>query len=72
MLYSSPSTIKGEDSGKEKSSLPEFRKNIYTKEIIEFILELIKTGKKSKYQIVNEYKIPKTTLYRWIEKYMKE
>lgn len=73
MLYSSQSSMKyGENSGKEKSSLPEFRKNIYTKEIIDFILELIKTGKKSKYQIVNEYKIPKTTLYRWIEKYRKE
>jgi len=73
MLYSSQSSMKyGENSGKEKSSLPEFRKNIYTKEIIDFILELIKTGKKSKYQIVNEYKIPKTTLYRWIEKYRKD
>lgn len=74
MLYSSrSSTVKyNEDSGKEKSLLPEFRKSIYTKEIIDFILELVKTGKKSKYQIVNEYKIPKTTLYRWLEKYRKE
>lgn len=74
MLYSSQSsTVKySHESGKEKSLLPEFRKNIYTKEIIDFILELVETGKKSKYQIVNEYKIPKTTLYRWLEKYRKE
>ncbi len=56
-------------SHKKISSLPEFRKNIYTKEIIEFILEQIETGKKTKLEIINDYKIPKTTLYKWIAKY---
>lgn len=51
------------------SVLPQFRKNIYTPEIIEFILELIDTKKKTKQQVINEYKIPKTTLYKWISKY---
>lgn len=52
-----------------KTPLPEFRKNIYTKGIIDFILELISTGKKTVVQIIQEYRIPKTTLYRWISKY---
>ncbi len=56
---------------KKNSSLPQFRKNIYTKEVIDFILELLKTGEKTKTQIVEEYRIPKTTLYKWIEKYKK-
>lgn len=51
------------------SRLPKFRKNVYTKEIIEFILELIETEKKSKKQIIDEYQIPKTTLYKWINKF---
>ncbi|WBV54115.1 transposase [Chryseobacterium gambrini] len=55
----------------ERTKLPQFRKNIYTKEIIEFILELIQNGEKTKHQVIEEYKIPKTTLYKWIIKYKK-
>lgn len=55
-----------------KSALPEFRKNIYTKEIIDFILDAVRSGEKTKQQIIDEYKIPKTTLYKWISKYNKE
>jgi hypothetical protein len=74
ILYSpQSSTVKySDDSSKENSELPRFQKNIYTKEIIDFILELIATGKKTKSQIVNEYRIPKTTLYKWIKKHGKE
>jgi len=46
-----------------------FRKNIYTREIINHLLELIDTEQKTPLQIITEYKIPKTTLYRWIQKY---
>lgn len=53
----------------KKTRLPQFRKNIYTKEIIAFILELVHSGEKTKLQIIEEYKIPKTTLYKWISKY---
>lgn len=53
----------------EKTSLPRFRKNIYTKEVIDFILELVNVGEKTKRQIIEEYCIPKTTLYKWISKY---
>jgi len=74
ILYSPQSpTVKYNDApSKENSGLPRFQKNIYTKEIINFILELIITGEKSKSQIVSEYKIPKSTLYKWIKKYGKE
>ncbi|MXS70659.1 transposase [Flavobacteriaceae bacterium W22] len=69
ILYSPPSakseTIK-------PSSLPVFRKNIYTKEIIEFILEEIDEGKITKSEVIDKYRIPKTTLYKWIEKYKTE
>lgn len=51
------------------STLPEFRKNIYTKELIDFVIELIEKGEKTKFQIIEEYSIPKTTVYKWIKKY---
>ncbi|MCS3529907.1 transposase [Chryseobacterium sp. JUb7] len=57
---------------KEKNtSLPQFRKNIYTKEVIDFIVELIQTGEKNINQVVDKYGIPKTTLHRWTVKYRK-
>jgi len=58
-------------SSQKKSLIPEFRKNIYTSELINFILELIDNGEKSKQQIIEEYRIPKTTLQNWITKYKK-
>lgn len=51
--------------------LPQFRKNIYTTEIIDFILNVIETGEKTKAEVIDYYRIPKTTLYKWIEKYKK-
>lgn len=51
----------------EKSSLPQFRKNIYTKEIISFILDSIAKGKITKNQVIEQYGIPKTTLYKWLK-----
>lgn len=67
-LYAPP---KSSDKGKvtTKSSLPVFRKSLYTKEIISFILELHDSGKKTKKEIIEEYNIPKTTLYKWLAKY---
>lgn len=71
ILYSPPASQKGfkQSQSSRKSNLPQFRKNIYTTEIIEFILEQIKTQKKTKQEIIAEYRIPKTTLYKWISKY---
>lgn len=56
-------------SAKKKSKLPHFRKNIYTQEIIDYILELIETKEMSIQQVIDQYRIPKTTIYRWIKKY---
>jgi hypothetical protein len=68
ILYAPPST--GGLTSK-KTKLPEFRKNIYTIEVIEFVLELLSSGKKTKTEIIEEYRIPKTTLYKWISKHKK-
>lgn len=46
-----------------------FRKNIYTREIIFFILEEINTKAKTPKQVVEDYNIPKTALYKWMSKY---
>ncbi|SFT75442.1 hypothetical protein SAMN05421857_3046 [Chryseobacterium formosense] len=69
LLFTSSS--RKEKNTNEKSSFPEFRKNIYTKEIINFILETVNSGKMTKKEVINTYKIPKTTLYKWINKYNK-
>lgn len=66
ILYSPASTYSGPTNNSE---LPQFRKNIYTKEVIDFILESLNSGEKSKQQIIEEYRIPKTTLYKWIKKH---
>lgn len=71
ILYAPPS-VNGNGFEKKNSSLPQFRKNIYTKEVIDFILNQINSGVMTKNQVIEEYKIPKTTLYKWISKYGKE
>jgi len=67
------SAFASKDSKKTKqennSALPMFRKSLYTQEIILFILEQVRSGEKTKKQIIEEYRIPKTTLYKWLEKY---
>ncbi len=68
ILYAPPSHG-GDTHKKIKTALPQFRKNIYTREIIDFVLELIEKGEKTKLQVIEEYRIPKTTLYKWIGKY---
>ena len=68
ILYAPPSAQQNEKEEK-KSSLPQFRKNIYTKEVIDFILDQISTGEMTKIEVIERYRIPKTTLYKWISKY---
>ncbi|MCY1663500.1 transposase [Chryseobacterium sp. SL1] len=69
ILYSPPTRAGEFHKKKQNSKLPHFRKNIYTKEIIDFVLEMLKSEQKTKEQIIKEYGIPKTTLYKWISKY---
>ncbi|WP_353938899.1 helix-turn-helix domain-containing protein [uncultured Chryseobacterium sp.] len=53
----------------EYITLPKFRKNIYTHEVIKSFLELINTGEKTIQQIVSEYDISRGNIYRWRRKY---
>ncbi|UOU98323.1 hypothetical protein MUU74_17755 [Chryseobacterium daecheongense] len=71
ILYAPPASPDKESAKLVKSSLPRYRKNIYTKEIVEFILEQINSGTMSNRQVIDEYRIPKTTLYKWLHKYNK-
>ncbi|MGE8431538.1 transposase [Chryseobacterium joostei] len=48
---------------------PVLRRNVYTVEIIEFILEKITSGQMTKLEVMNRYNIPKTTLFKWFYKY---
>lgn len=73
LLYAPPAKVNPkENSGnKKKSTLPSFTKNLYTPEIIQFIIELIELKKKTPTEIIEQYRIPKTTLYKWIRKHKK-
>lgn len=52
----------------DENKLPVFRKNIYTEEVKSFILEKVTTGQMTPQEVILTYKIPKTTLYKWIKK----
>lgn len=67
ILYA-PASKKNSKSSAVQSLLPEFRKHIYTTEIIEFILGRIKSNEMTKNEVLERYRIPKTTLYKWIVK----
>ncbi|KXH83415.1 recombinase family protein [Chryseobacterium kwangjuense] len=71
VLYAPQSRTQAEKKKISGNTLPTFRKNLYTIEIIDFILEKIETGEKTIQDIITEYRIPKTTLYKWISKYKK-
>lgn len=54
---------------RKDTSLPKFRKNVYTRQIISHLLHLIETKEKTISEVIKEYNIPKTTIYRWQKKY---
>ncbi|GEM53776.1 hypothetical protein EB1_35660 [Empedobacter brevis NBRC 14943 = ATCC 43319] len=68
ILYA-PVKNNNESSKKQKSISPQFRKNLYTKEVIDYVLSKINKGEMTKSEIIERYQIPKTTLYKWINKY---
>lgn len=73
LIFYSPLPSKSYNFFKDQdTALPKFRKSIYSKDIVDFILEMFLTGAKSKSEIMTEYRIPKTTLYKWIKKYAPE
>ena len=68
ILYAPPSATEQKFEN-TRTKLPQFRKNIYTKEVINFIIEQVSTGEMSKIEVMEKYGIPKTTLYKWISKF---
>lgn len=66
ILYAPQARIDNELSHKKNTLV--FRKSIYTQEVKDFILDKIKTGKMTTNDVVKRYKIPKTTLYKWMKK----
>ncbi|KAB1229649.1 transposase [Chryseobacterium viscerum] len=52
------------NSKSKNADSPVFRKNIYSKEIIECILEVLDKKQKIKSQIIEEYRIPRAILYK--------
>ncbi|WCM41167.1 transposase [Flavobacterium sp. CBA20B-1] len=71
VLYAPPTSINYKKENNFKS-VPQFRKNVYTTEIIDFFLEMLDKGEMTKNEIIEKYNIPKTTLYKWIKKYKKD
>jgi hypothetical protein len=53
---------------KQSNALPIFRKNIYTQEIKDFILEKIDQKIMTTNEVIKKYNIPRTTLFTWIRK----
>lgn len=72
ILYSPQDKSKNERKKKVETELPIFKKNIYTQEVILYLVELVESGKKTYRQIQSEYNIPSTTILRWRDKYRKE
>ena len=68
LIFYAPPSSEEKIKTKTKTILPQFRKNIYTKEVIDFIIEQITTGEMSKKEVIEKYSIPKTTLYKWLSK----
>lgn len=69
LIFYAPVAAINPEPKEKKTNLPQFRKNIYTQEVIDFVLRLIRTNEKTISQVIEEYRIPKSTLYRWISKY---
>lgn len=68
ILFSPPNPPNPPNQTDKRNSLPQFRKNLYTKELIDFIVDKIKTDKMTTKQVIENYRIPKTTLNKWLEK----
>ncbi|MGI9581667.1 transposase [Chryseobacterium sp. RRHN12] len=66
ILYAPQARIDNALTQKENTLV--FRKSIYTQEVKDFILDKIKTGKMTANDVVKRYKIPKTTLNKWMKK----
>ncbi|MFN1219688.1 transposase [Chryseobacterium kwangjuense] len=66
MLYAPPAKVN--KSIKLGDATLKFRKSVYTEEVKQFILDKITKGEITTMEAIVRYKIPKTTLYKWIKK----
>ncbi|MGE8513162.1 MAG: transposase [Chryseobacterium culicis] len=66
ILYAPQSRI--DNIAIQKGKAMVFRKSIYTQEVKDFILEKIESRTMTANDVVERYKIPKTTLYKWMKK----
>lgn len=48
------------------------RKNVYTKELIQFVVNKVRNKEMSTKQVISKYGIPKTTFYKWLQKHPKD
>jgi len=69
VLYAPPASQNYKTTSTTSKKAPHFKKNVYTKEIITFIVGLIQSNQKTASEVIEEYRIPKTTLYKWLKKY---
>jgi len=69
LLYDGISQTKSNKKIRQSGEKIIFRKNIYTKEIKEFLVSLVTSNQKTVSQITEEYNIPRTTLYKWLRKH---
>ena len=54
---------------RKATGLPVFKKNIYSQEVIDYLLNLVESGKKNYAEVQKKYNIPNTTIMRWAHKY---
>lgn len=66
ILYAPPSAVN--KTIQKSNKTPQFRKNIYTQEIKNFIIKKIDSGEMTQLDVIKEYSIPKSTLHRWLQK----
>lgn len=71
VLYAPPASINYKENNRKTKVLPIFNKSVYTRELIEFIIDLVETEQKTPAEIIKDYRIPKTTLYKWLRKHKK-
>ncbi len=69
ILYAPVGKTEPKTTTTESNVLPNYRKNVYTKEIIDYVLDLYTNEKKRIQEISDEYNIPKNTIHNWVKKY---
>ncbi|KQS91626.1 helix-turn-helix domain-containing protein [Chryseobacterium sp. Leaf394] len=69
LLLFTPNPMTRKTTSQNSSKLPQFRKNMYSPEIIDFMLEKISKKEMTIPEIVERYNIGKTTLYKWTKRY---